>query len=236
MPPEPAITLGHVRSNPAIDAALRNRLREAVEQFAGGNAEAFGKMLGFANGGYIRQCLRPNDPRPVRSSLIGRVNDHPLMQGWFDGLMPPIVAADVRPRPAGQVNMQWPQAGHPRDQASAWHSAASAFTLPPRLSWEQLMQSQELPPLFVLVTPDDALAPNLTRGTPVVFERGVRAEPGDCILVRTAAGQRYMRRLVQGRGENWVAQALDPAYVTLTRDEDGLEIEAVMAWRAERRV
>lgn len=85
-----------MRSTPEIDARLKARLQEAVERFSDGNVEAFGKRIGYANGGYIRQCLQDKDPRPVRAVLIGRVHQDPDMRGWFDGVLPPLVAADVR--------------------------------------------------------------------------------------------------------------------------------------------
>lgn len=111
-----------------------------------------------------------------------------------------------------------------------------AFTLPPSLTWEQLMQSIELPERFVVESPDDALAPNLPRGTAVVFERVDRAEPGDCVLVEDKRGARYMRRYAQGVGGVFFAQAINEVYASLSSDEDGLRVLAVMAWRAERRV
>jgi len=98
------------------------------------------------------------------------------------------------------------------------------------------MQSTELPPRFVLEVPDSSLAPNLPRGTSVVFECADRAEPGDCVLVKAASGTRYIRRYAQGRDGQWLAQAIDPAFVTLQSGAHGLVVEAVMAWRAERRV
>lgn len=98
------------------------------------------------------------------------------------------------------------------------------------------MQSEELPAQFVVVVPDDALAPNMKRGVSVVFERSERAEPGECVLVRDRAGAKYIRRYAQGPGGTWEAQALDGAYLTLRSDRDGLQVLAVMVWRAERRV
>lgn len=112
----------------------------------------------------------------------------------------------------------------------------SPFKLPVSITWEQLMQSKELPERFVVETPDDALAPNLPRGTAVVFERASAAQPGECVLVQDSRGARYMRRYVQGVGGAFTAQALNDAYVTLDSGRDGLRVLAVMAWRAERRV
>ena len=110
------------------------------------------------------------------------------------------------------------------------------FTLPVQITWEQLMQTKELPERFVVETPDDALAPNLPRGTAVVFERASAPQPGECVLVQDSRGARYMRRYVQGVGGAFTAQALNDAYVTLESGRDGLTVLAVMAWRAESRV
>ncbi len=112
----------------------------------------------------------------------------------------------------------------------------SAFMLPVSITWETLMQSQELPERFVIEAPDDALAPNLPRGTAVVFACDVAAQPGDCVLVQDSRGARYMRRYVQGVGGAFAAHAINDAYVSLDSARDGLRVLAVMAWRAERRV
>lgn len=54
-------------------------------------------MIGFANGGYIRMCLRENDPRPVRDSIIHRVHQlkRPGAATWFANLLTPLVAQDI---------------------------------------------------------------------------------------------------------------------------------------------
>lgn len=120
--------------------------------------------------------------------------------------------------------------------ALAQLASPSPFMLPVSITWEALMQTDDLPERFVVETPDDALAPNLPRGTAVVFERAGAAQPGECVLVQDNRGARYMRRYVQGVGGAFTAQALNDAYVTLESGHDGLTVLAVMAWRAERRV
>lgn len=112
----------------------------------------------------------------------------------------------------------------------------SPFTLPVTLTWEQVMQSQELPERFIVESPDDALSPRLPRGTAVVFERASTAQPGECVLVRDKRGATHMRRYVQGVGPGFTAQALNDAYASLDSERDGLVVLAVMAWRAERRI
>jgi hypothetical protein len=72
---------------------LRQRLQEAVDKFAGGSADKFGQLIGYANGGYVRECL--NRKKPVRESLIDRVHAAAGMAAWFLEQLSPITAADA---------------------------------------------------------------------------------------------------------------------------------------------
>lgn len=135
------------------------------------------------------------------------------------------------------------RAAHSVAEAKAPYSGGMAhpvsvkpFTLPMQMTWEQVMQSKELPERFIVESPDDALSPRLPRGTAVVFERASTAQPGECVLVRDKRGATHMRRYVQGIGPAFTAQALNDAYASLDSERDGLVVLAVMAWRAERRV
>ena len=89
-------TLLGMRSTPAIDDALRLRLEQAVKDFAGGSADKFGRMLGYTNGGYIRECLGKKR-KPVREALIYRVNasEYVELHGLFNDLLPAVALADL---------------------------------------------------------------------------------------------------------------------------------------------
>lgn len=89
-----------MRSTPTLDEQLRRRLREAVEKFDGGNADAFGRRIGYMNGGYIREVLAGRNGKRVREKLIDRVHARPEMRGWFSACLP------VGPAEAG-----WPFPG-----------------------------------------------------------------------------------------------------------------------------
>ena len=175
----------------------------------------------------------------------------PSVSDWFSGqtaalegrnLIAAAAYLDVSPewlatgRGRRQPREDSPAAETLQPNAHAQQVSYSSFTLPVSITWEQLMQTKELPERFVVETPDDALAPNLPRGTAVVFERASAAQPGECVLVEDSRGARYMRRYVQGIGAAFTAQALNDAYVSLDSGRDGLQVLAVMAWRAERRV
>lgn len=70
------------------DAALTARLVEAVDKLAGGSADRLGRMLGYTNGGYIREIV--NGKKPVRRMLIERFKSESAAQAdgrlrnWFD--------------------------------------------------------------------------------------------------------------------------------------------------------
>lgn len=99
--PGAGATLRAMRSTPELDAKLRARLIEAVDALTNGNADAFGRRLGYTNGGYIREIIR--NVKPVRESLIDRVHALPGYEGWFAHLLPSVVAADLAQRTAASA-------------------------------------------------------------------------------------------------------------------------------------
>lgn len=88
-----------MKCTPQQDERLRQRFAEAFQAAAGGNADAFGRALGYLNGGYVRQVM--SGEKPVRQALIERVHG---MGGqfatWFAGMIPwaetPSGAPDMR--------------------------------------------------------------------------------------------------------------------------------------------
>lgn len=143
-------------------------------------------------------------------------------------------AAREHSRPADLQLAPAPQ--HSLDPSGLAHALSpQPFTLPPSLSWEQVMQSQELPESFVIDVPDEALSPKLPAGTKIVMERAARASPGECVMVQDKRGARYLRRYVQ-TPDGFEAQALGDAFASLHSERDGLQVLAVMVWRADRRI
>jgi hypothetical protein len=87
-----------MRSTPEQDNRLRARLAEAVDQLCGGNAEQFGKMIGHANGGHIRQILKGE--KEVRPTIIHRVQAVEGMETWFLSVLSPISLMDMQHPPS----------------------------------------------------------------------------------------------------------------------------------------
>lgn len=85
-----------MRSTPELDRKLRERFIEAVDKVSRGNAEDFGRKMGHLNGGYVRQVVAGK--KPVRESAIERVHAIEGCAGWFDRLLPGVVAVDLDAR------------------------------------------------------------------------------------------------------------------------------------------
>lgn len=74
-----------MQTTPVIEAALRKRLQQAIDEFAAGSADRFGRLLGYTNGGYLREVL--NGKKPVRDAIIQRTHAVKQMAGWFDPIL-----------------------------------------------------------------------------------------------------------------------------------------------------
>jgi transcriptional regulator with XRE-family HTH domain len=98
-----------------------------------------------------------------------------------------------------------------------------------KLTWDSVLSTPTLPKLFSVSMPDGSLEPNLPRGTVIDFEStSDRPLPGTCVLVEDESGARYVRRLVDAGGGEWIAQARHDAYVSLHSREHGLRLLAAM--------
>lgn len=77
-----------MKCTPQEEAALRARFEEAFKLSADGNADLFGRQLGYLNGGYVRQVV--SGEKPVRQAIIERVHaiKGGAFEGWFNGYVP----------------------------------------------------------------------------------------------------------------------------------------------------
>jgi len=121
----------------------------------------------------------------------------------------------------------------PSSAVVAHEMSPTPYTLPFQMTWEAVMQADELPDRFVLPMPDAALHPKIVKGTELIFSRATPPAPGLGVLVQDQGGRRYIRRYAEGLGGAWVAQAINGAYATLESDRDGLQLLAVMTGRLD---
>lgn len=186
-PQAPATLVGIVRSTPEQDVRLRLRLAAAVEQFAGGSADKFGQLIGYANGGYVREVL--NEKKPVREKMIERVHARKEMAGWFNSSLTQISIADVSPESSGPAS-QWPFRRISLDQWSALDGYDQALVEDAAFSRLRELQAQTRSSSAAVV---QAMRP----GTPQPDDQrrgGLRLTPGQAERRRNAQAVELDRR------------------------------------------
>jgi len=78
-----------------IQELRRARLADAVRKLCGGNVAAFGRLLGYGGGTFVRQMLLGN--RAISDKTVRRIEALRGMQGWFS----PVAAHAVNDVSAG---------------------------------------------------------------------------------------------------------------------------------------
>lgn len=97
---------------------------------------------------------------------------------------------------------------------------------PPHLEWADIMHSN-LAPEFQTQAPDDAMAPDVPLGARVIFITGMQPRAGDFVLLVDRTGMHCLREYRQMRPGHWQAHAINPAYLPLDSERDGLRVLAV---------
>lgn len=129
-------------------------------------------------------------------------------------------------------------APEPSRQVGAKIRILDAFTIPPLMTWEELMSATTpLPELIRLAAPDDALPDEAPLGTELIMSTTAAARRGDIVLVRDQAGNLYLRLYAEGRAGGWraVTPRRDDVYLSLDSEADGLTLVAVAEWGRLRR-
>ena len=104
-----------------------------------------------------------------------------------------------------------------------------AYTVPPTKTREEIVAGMELGREFRYALEDDALAPELPKGTDLVWSTTKKPSVGSVVLVVDEHDQLHARRYAQGRSPSeWTARAPNPNYASLSAD--GLRIAAVAAY------
>jgi hypothetical protein len=62
---------------------MRRRLDEAVQQLADGSADKLGRLMGYTNGGFIREILKGT--KPVGKAIVARIDKVVGGTAWFAG-------------------------------------------------------------------------------------------------------------------------------------------------------
>lgn len=99
---------------------------------------------------------------------------------------------------------------------------------PPQVTWGAKMKKSDLPPLYRVTVPDDAMAPRVRAGQLVEFDRDATPRPGDGVLVLDGEGRPYFRVFRERRPGHWEAHPLNDAYSPLDSLADQLTVAGVL--------
>ncbi len=142
---------------------------------------------------------------------------------------------------AANVRAEWLKTGqNPKHAAWVAHPVSpDSMTMPteddsPRVEWGS-MKLDELPKVFRVEVPDDAMADRVLRGHVVKFETGQQPRAGDGVLVVDSSGCWFFRVFSPGAQGRFSAVAKNPAYQTLDSERDGLVVLAVLVGVPEAR-
>lgn len=106
--------------------------------------------------------------------------------------------------------------------------------LPRMIEWEFVMTGT-LPTSFCTSMPDTSMAPELRKGATLVFLTDCKPVPGDFVLLSDRHGHAYVREYRQTRPGSWEAHAVNPSYLPMYSDRDGLRVMAVFNGALGRR-
>lgn len=185
------------------------------------------------------------EPSITGPAELARLIGKPKMKGHLSNIksgardMGDKLAQDIEVatcKPPGWMDQQHPVAGEEAARYSVAHdpSYPQAPDDLPILPWEALMSSKHVPDIFRAVLQDDALAPDLPRGTEVVWTTRRRVSPGRPMLLQDEHGQVHARMCHQGRTPgHWVAKGATDAFVAFDKHEPGLRVLAVYKGRLE---
>lgn len=132
--------------------------------------------------------------------------------------------------------MDTPQVG---EQPVAWvnkspNLPARPASISPQVRWGAAM-ANDLPEVFSVEIPDDAMAPRVRRGDRVRFQRHMDPRPGDGVLVHDARGDWFFRLYRVRRPGEWEAHPVNDAYQPLDAKRDGLQLIAVLTGIEQQR-
>lgn len=146
--------------------------------------------------------------------------------------------AEFSPRLARVLDVApaWTAEQHPSGGTQAGEAAPSVAQVlshpmqmidPIPIAWESKV-SGDLPELFRVVAPDDAMAPGIRKGHEVILSTAeLPARPDDVVLLADKDGNWMLRRYALIRPGHWLAEATGAGYRPLDSVEHGLEVLAI---------
>ncbi len=210
-------TVKRMKKDPKKDAWLRARLKEAVDKFGHGSTDELGRLLGFANGGNIRQCFAEKKPRNVRDSIIDAAHATPEMKGWF------VYPGDSLPTPQASGKSYIESEKHSKNDDEPEYAGVPKFSrgvpvvgtarMGEHGYYEELAYAtghgdgsvegySSDPNAYALKVRGDSMYPAIRDGTFVVIEPNGRCVVGEYVSVVMRDGRKMVKELVYDKADS----------------------------------
>jgi len=198
------------------------RLKAAIDKLCDGNANEFGRRLGYKDGAFIRQMITGN--RPISEKTVIAVEALPGLRGWFSEAT---FDENVSPAPIGTRAIpliNYVQAGQLTDIGAAFTGEAMEYLL------TDLRLSEHA---FALEIEGDSMLPEFRSGDRVIIDQEVAPAPGDFVAARNGSEQatfkKYRPRGINENGEDvFELVPLNDDYPTLYSNRERLTIIGTM--------
>lgn len=198
------------------------RLKAAIDRLCEGNANEFGRRLGYKDGTFIRQML--NGSRPVTEKTITAVEGLPGLRGWFGA---GLFDANISPAPIGARSVpliNYVQAGELTAIGAAFTGEAMEFLL------TDLELSDHS---FALEIKGLSMTPDFNPGDRVIVDQEVAPMAGDFVVAKNGSDEatfkKYRPRGINQSGNDiFELVPLNDDFPTLYSDREPLQIIATM--------
>lgn len=198
------------------------RLKAAIDKLCDGNANEFGRRLGYKDGAFIRQMIAGN--RPITEKTVIAIEALPGLRGWFSqpNFDENVSPAQIGTRAIPLIN--YVQAGQLTDIGAAFTGEAMEYLL------TDLRLSDHA---FALEIEGDSMLPEFRPGDRVIIDQEVGPAPGDFVAARNGSEQatfkKYRPRGINENGEEvFELVPLNDDYPTLYSNRERLAIIGTM--------
>ncbi|AVS75946.1 S24 family peptidase [Paracidovorax cattleyae] len=200
----------------ALQLYRRQRLDEAIAHLTAGNVTAFGRLLGYRDGAFVRQML--SGSRAVSDKTVRAIETLRGMRAWFQSEGgPPLQAGEQDTAyPAGQagtggdavlvleVRRQQDLGGGRQGPESACTADAGMRTVALTHEWLE-RRSLRARDLIAVAVSDDSMQPSLHPGDVVAVDTHEPSPADGQVFVVDYEGACLVRRVVRDSGAWWLA-------------------------------
>ena len=188
---------------------------------------------------YLRQrlialCEREGGHIPV--SRAAGVSDQTIYQIVTGQRLPSGETRGVGPKLQRRISEAYPGWAHLPSVGTQGNAESGGVALSlslhqdedvPLLTWEQMQMGNVAYKTFRAFLRDQAMAPALPAGTECRFERDLKPDFGDAVIVRDSSGTLHFRKYAQRIGGGFLAEPENAAYATLDSVAHGLMVLGV---------